>query len=438
MDKKGSRNLIRDLANEVSHIAHLPIQQENISLWKSLNRLQMKRPMVLIYSFPWGESEGIAENLFVRSEGEPYQTIERYLRRLLFKWHTMRADMVVSPVYCTPVYLKKPGMRFFDDGEAGNCLLTCGNVHVIDNGNPTQALKYKALIQNEKDLKKILTPVIEIDQERTLREYEQSLEILDPILHVERSGVRNIAFNPIDELAKHWGITNLLLDMTDRPELIHRAMQQLVDAYIACLDQFEKLGLLSLNSDLGGVITQGMGESFIDELPQAGYTSEAVHATDLWGGAAAQILSCVSPAMHEEFALRYEQKFLSRFGLTAYGCCEPLHQKINMLRQIKNLRKISMSSWIDAREAARNIRGDYVFSYRPNPSFLAAQSFDLQPAKEELDRILSITSEYGCPLELVLRTIITYRRDPTRLSQWVDMAMNRVTSSAISLGHNFL
>jgi hypothetical protein len=27
--------------------------------------------------------------------------------------------------------------------------------------------------------------------------------------------------------------------------------------------------------------------------------------------------------MHEEFALQYEKRWLERFGLTYYGCCEP-------------------------------------------------------------------------------------------------------------------
>ena len=47
--------------------------------------------------------------------------------------------------------------------------------------------------------------------------------------------------------------------------------------------------------------------------------------------------------MHDEFCVQYEMKWMERFGLVAYGCCEPLHNKIGMLRKIKRLRKISMS-----------------------------------------------------------------------------------------------
>ena len=130
--------------------------------------------------------------------------------------------------------------------------------------------------------------------------------------------------------------------------------------------------------------------------------------------------------MHERFALDHEAKWLERFGLSAYGCCEPLHKKIDMLKKIKNLRKISMSSWIDIEEAADKIGKKYIFSYKPNPTFLAFEPFDLAQSKKELETVLSKTSEHGCQLEVILRTIISYRSDPDRIKQWVDMAMNLV------------
>jgi hypothetical protein len=48
----------------------------------------------------------------------------------------------------------------------------------------------------------------------------------------------------------------------------------------------------------------------------------------MWGSSTAQIFGSVSPAMHERFGLEFEKKWMARFGLNYYGCCEPLHARI--------------------------------------------------------------------------------------------------------------
>ena len=42
------RGILRGLAEEVSEIAALPVQQETIALWKQMNSLKPVRPMVMI------------------------------------------------------------------------------------------------------------------------------------------------------------------------------------------------------------------------------------------------------------------------------------------------------------------------------------------------------------------------------------------------------
>lgn len=50
------------------------------------------------------------------------------------------------------------------------------------------------------------------------------------------------------------------------------------------------------------------------------------------------------------------KKWLEKFGLTYYGCCEPLHNKIEILQQVKNLRKISISPRADIKIAAKKFK----------------------------------------------------------------------------------
>jgi len=425
MSKSRDKEIIRRLGEQVAEIAHMPIQKEKINLWKNLNSLNMKRPMVLVYSFPWGEAESTEKELEVLSEDKFYREIECQLRRLLFKWNYMRGDMVIEPVFRSPIYIEDSGFGL-DYTGAGKEKSHCANLHIIEEGSPKRADQYKPILREWKDIEKIKNPEISINKHKTEEQYERCCELLEPILRVEKCGAQAITFTPMDVLARLWGINQLMLDMVERPDLIHKAMERLVEAYISRLEQLEKLNILSLNNQTPGSITQLMGEAFTDELPGKDYDPSQVKPHNMWGGAAAQILSGVSPTMHEEFSINHERKWLDRFGQTAYGCCEPLHEKVDILKKIKNLRKISMSSWINVDQAVNKVGNKYVFSYKPNPSFLARDSFALQSSRKEIETVLSKANEYGCQVELILRTIITYRSEPRRLSEWVSMAMEMV------------
>ncbi len=96
------------------------------------------------------------------------------------------------------------------------------------------------------------------------------------------------------------------------------------------------------------------------------------------------MLGSVSPQMFEEYEVEYVKPLLEQFGLVYYGCCEPLHNRIDYIRKIKNVRKISMSPWADIRAGAEHIHGDYVISRKPNPAYLAAASFDPELVRREL------------------------------------------------------
>ena len=54
-----------------------------------------------------------------------------------------------------------------------------------------------------------------------------------------------------------------------------------------------------------------------------------------------------------------------------YGCCDPLDGKMNEVRMIPNVRKISMSPWVNEERGATEIGCDFVYSRKPNPAFLA-------------------------------------------------------------------
>ena len=207
--------------------------------------------------------------------------------------------------------------------------------------------------------------------------------------------------------------------MCDRPEWVHAWMDRMTAHNIALIEQFEELGVLALNNGIDRVGPGGFVTT--DDLPQPDFDGVHVRARDMWGHATTQIFSEVSPAMHDEFALTYEKRYLERFGLASYGCCEPLDRKMDIIKKIKNLRRVSMSPWVDPARGAAELNGDYIFSYKPNPAIIGMEAWDAKLAEDLLRDVLEKTR--GCVVEVIMKDLHECRGEPSRMWEWVDLSM---------------
>jgi len=406
------RSILRLLADQVAGIATLPIHAETIEGWKSINALEPGKPMVWINEIPWHEMD-IDHELTLQCRDDSCRRLERELRRTLYQWRHMRADMVVEPVVYSPLVVHDTGFGIDEDVD----------IVRTDEASSIVSRRFHRQIVQERDVDKIKMPQITLDVGATEDHYARTVGVLGDILPVQKRGAPGFWFAPWDLLIRLWGVQEALQDLIMRPEFVHLAMDRLVSAYLHRLDQYEALGLLSLNNTNVRVGSGGLG--YVDQLPQSDFDRECVRPIDLWGCATAQIFSDVSPRMHEEFALRYEKRWLERFGLNYYGCCEPLHLKVDMLRTIPRLRKISMSPWIDVETAAENVGTDFVFSLKPSPAILATDTWNPQRARDELRQTLERTR--GCIVEIIMKDISTVRYEPQRLWEWAQIA-TEVTS----------
>jgi hypothetical protein len=249
---------------------------------------------------------------------------------------------------------------------------------------------------------------------------ERLCEVFDGILEVEVAGEVPM-FNVWDLIVMWRGAENVLIDLGDRSEHLHQLMARATDAYVARVEQLEALGLLAKRNDW--VHCTG---AFTDELPAPGFDPTRPRRRDIWACGMAQIFSSVSPKMHQEFELDYLNPVYARFGLIYYGCCEPLHGKLHLVRKIPNLRKISMSPWVDQEVGAEGIGRDFVFSRKPSPAFLAVDHWDAEAVERDLRGTVAICERYGCPLELILKDISTVRYQPQRLWEWAELAIRVV------------
>ncbi len=125
--------------------------------------------------------------------------------------------------------------------------------------------------------------------------------------------------------------------------------------------------------------------------------------------------------MHDEFALTYEKRFLERFGLSNYGCCEPLDKKLGIVKTIPNVRRISMSPWVDVELGAEELGSDYIFSYKPNPAIIGMEKWDEEFVVNYLRDALEKTR--SCVVEVIMKDLHTCRKEPWRMWEWVRIAM---------------
>jgi len=140
----------------------------------------------------------------------------------------------------------------------------------------------------------------------------------------------------------------------------------------------------------------------------------------------AQMFSTVSPAMFKEFEVDYTRHICARFGLVYYGCCDPLDGKMDEVRLLPNVRKVSMSPWVNEERGAAEIGRDYVYSRKPSPALLAGDTFAPDRVREDLLATRRVCEKHDCPLEIVLKDISTVRYQPERLFQWAEEAMHVV------------
>ena len=408
---KKDKEVLRELGKQVVEIASLPIQEEKKQMWKALNSLKPIRPMVLIDQIPWHEMN-IDGELILKCEDSFCRNLETMLRRTLYSWKHMRADMVVEPYLEIPKVIR--GVDYGMNVEEQKAI-TDGNNDIVSH-------HYVDQLQTEEDLYKLKMPEVELDEVATAKIHEKALEIFEGIMEIRMQGYFP-SFAAWDRIAEYRGVENILYDLADRPEFLHQIITRYTEVSLSMLDQLEAKGLLGHGQTL--IHCSG---AYTDELPAPGFNPERPRAKDLWTLGMAQLFSTVSPAMHEEFELEYAVRWYSRFGLAYYGCCEPLHAKMDMVRKIPNVRKISMSPWVNVEKGAEQIGRDYVFSRKPNPAFLAASTWEPGIIEEDLRETLGKCRRYGCPTEFILKDLSTVNYKPQRIWEWADLAMKLVES----------
>lgn len=406
------RAIIRRLAYEYAGIALMDVHQEKAKLYRALNGLRPVRPVVLIDELPWSQL-AVMDELKEQCIGGRERTMERYFRRELYRWKHFPCDRILVDCFSWPkhVTIGSFGIDIREDTLDA------------DSGNNIVSHAYKDQISSEKDIERLQVPRITVNQEADEKDLEWLTGLIGDILPIRLTGLESAGFfEPWDDIAQWRGVEPLLWDLSDRPEFLHSLVNKILNVHLNLLKRIEELNLLD-NSSPFLHCTAGL----CDELPGE-MGGDILLRKNIWGRGAAQIFASVSPGMTDEFEIQYARRFFEGFGLLYYGCCEPLHQKIGIVRQLPNLRKISITPWADVNAAADRIGPDFVMAYKPNPAFLAVSSLNGDAVRAEIINTLAACKRNNIPVEFTLKDISSVNGHPENLDQWAKIAMEIVES----------
>lgn len=397
------REIIRCLASQVAEIAAQPIHAKNAEMWTQHNDLKTTSPMVLV--FPEGAWREMLLQEDLECEDDVARGIEWQLRVKIYYAEHLKDDNPITNIFDVPIVVH----------DTGHGLET----ERTESEQATGADHYEQVIHGMEDIERMRMPEITVDWETSAANLAFFQELLGDIMEVRQTGDCRRHISPIDQYAMLRGMDTIFFDMIDCPELIHAFCEKMVDGYIHSAKEIEKQGVLTLN--LTNNYAGSGGNCYTNDLPSEGFDGEHVRTKDLWGFATAQIFSEVSPEMHEEFALQHEKRFLELFGLNCYGCCEPLHNKLDLvIKHVPRLRRISISPWADIEKCAEILQDKYVYSWKPNPAILAGETFNPDAIRSEIQDFCEKTR--GCVTEIIMKDTHTVKHDPKRMWEWVRIA----------------
>ena len=405
------REILREITGKLAEIAALPVQEQKRKMWVEHNGLRPGRPLVTIDQLPWHEI-GRVDEMRLECEDPFLRNVELWVKKLLYRWNHFPVDMVVENRVDIPVAVSglKYGMNIVED--------------IIDagDGNDIVSHAYHDEIPDEDALAKMHYDTITVDHELNKKQMALCEDIFGDIIKPRIKGIE-VHGGVWDRIAQMRPADKILWDIIDNPDFTKQIVEKFVDITMNTVDQCEQLGIL--DADLQYVHCTG---AYNDELPADGFNPEKPRSEDTWAFGMAQIFSTVSPQMHDEFEIDLVKPLYERFGLMYYGCCEPLQNVIPFIRKINNVRKISCSPWADIEKSAELINGDYVYSCKPNPAFIATGELDRQAALDQMSRVMAACKKNGTNAEMILKDISTVSGKVDVLDEWAKMTMELVES----------
>jgi hypothetical protein len=393
--------ILRELTAQYAEICQRPVMDARRDLWRRHNSLKRTRPLIYVRAFAWQEMPD-AE---LRCEDPFFRGYENTLRQSIFR-NAFEDDFIFEPWLTVQAATVTPR-----EGVWG---LASPRTH---SNEARGSFMWDAPLKAEADIDRLIAPHHIIDEAETARRVATLSEAVGDLIAIDldRAPAYRMWNGDIStQLAYLRGLEQVMWDMMDRPQWLHRLLAHMRDGILRTHEEAEVAGDWSLSAH------QNQAMPYAEELADPAPNGAPVQRKDLWTFVASQETTAVGPKQFDTFMLQYQLPLMTPFGLVAYGCCEDLTPKIDVLRQISNLRRIAVSPMADVARCAEQIGQDYVLSYRPSPTEMVGRGFDPDRVREMLMRDLDACGD--CHVDITLKDVETVQHDPDRVRRWVEVA----------------
>ena len=392
--KNQDKGIVQELAKKYMALVCTEKYEKMIARFRDTNDLKPVRPPVILDEIPWYQMN-MNNELTCICEDARVREVELYFRKAIFYMTHFKADHLYEPYFDVKCAVESTGIGIEP---------VTADMKRTDATNKIVSREFEDVFEDESALEQLHDPVFTHHPDKDAENMEFYIELLGDTIPVRLSGFNFLYFAPWDKITRFRGVEPILMDMYDRPEYLHEIIKRFVSAAHAELDFVEK--------NLSVVLKHSL---HCTPSTVSGLAKEGLKST--WCRSMAQTFGVISPAMFEEFEVDYLLSVAERFAYTYYGCCEPLDDKISVLKKIPNLRKIGCSPWANVEKCAEQIRGDYVLARKPNPAHVAIET-DPDVIRREIEDTVKACIKHGCSYDYVLKDISTVSNRPQNLIVW--------------------
>jgi len=403
---KREKEILRKLAGEAGELAARPVEAEKRILWTRHNDLERVRP--LIFCDPENGWNEIIPGNILRCKNDLARNWEMTLRKEIFWATKMGDDRVTEPYFNIPYSYSETDW---------------GMHHVQIGGDNLGAYTWEAPLKDyDRDLPLLKFPEITVDYKMTDEVPQLADTILGDLLTVRVKGMWWWTLGLTWPLINLRGLENYMLDFYLHPRELHRLMEILRDGHLAKLRFLEANNLLPDNTDM--YVGSG-GFGYTTRLPQSDFKGR-IRLKDIWGFCESQETVSVSPELFAEFVLPYQIPILELFGLNCYGCCEGLDLRWDYIKNIPDLRRVSVSPWANEAKMAEQLGSNYIFSRKLHPAKLAVYQMDEESVRMELQKALEVATANNCVIELLMKDNNTLGHNPLNVINWCRIAREEI------------
>jgi hypothetical protein len=414
---KNDREILNELAKKQFEIANQPVMNERKHAWTASNDLHPERPMILVETV---QIKNYMPDRELKCEEKTWRLIERAMKEDIRHAEEIGDDFVMEPVFRIPweVTTSDFGIDI--------------PVYTSQTVKDSPAYIFEHVIKTPDDIKRLKTRTRKVNRESTLEKKDVLEDVFNGILPIEVSS--NGLFSSEDfppqigleflgitmQLFEFLGMDRMSLWAYDEPDALHELMEFIAQDRIKYIDFMNEEGLYGSNcTNLLGV---GGSYGYTEELAAPDINGHFT-SKNIWGWTECQEGAIFSPEMFNEFFLPYLAKVVGKYGLANYGCCEPIDDRIEYIKEsIPNLRAVSVCGWANYEKMAESLGNKYIYAKKPRPQYISGY-LDWDELKKDIREVIQATAKHNCVVQYIFRDICKLVNDDRRvLGEWVTMA----------------